>query len=108
MCTYTKSATSLQSDCCPLVAFLVSVGVEDGFETVRIQVALQRLVGALKVETARDEGSRDQPGRRPPCGCLPARCRCAKPSCYRLTTENNATAVPMQARASSTTRSPAE
>jgi hypothetical protein len=54
--TYTKSATSLQSDCCPLVAFLVSVGLDDGFETVPIQVALQRLVGALKVETARDEG----------------------------------------------------
>ena len=31
-----------------LVAFCVAVGVDDGFETVRVEVALQRLVGALK------------------------------------------------------------
>src|SRR5688500_4099195 len=35
--------------------FLVSVGVDHGLETVRIQVALQRLVGALKIKSAGDQ-----------------------------------------------------
>jgi hypothetical protein len=38
-----------------LVAFLVSVGVDDGFETVRVEVAVQRVVGALKIESAGDQ-----------------------------------------------------
>ena len=54
-CTYPKSATSLRG-LLLLVAFLVSVGVDDGFETVGVQVAFQRLVGAFKAESARHQG----------------------------------------------------
>ena len=77
MRTYPKSATSLHADCCSLVAFLVSVGVDDGFETVRIQVALQRLVGAFKIKSAGDQRVELNQAAGHQVARLPARCRCS-------------------------------